>query len=104
MIPAPRYRPTNASPLLLTAAAGLFPPLQRNYFQVAESRPYNEKVDVYSFGIVLWEMSTLKKPFDGMDRNRFFSEVTFLFGQGLLLSISSSLATYARIPSLPGSE
>eukprot|EP00752_Nemacystus_decipiens_P007986 g7135.t1 len=43
--------------------------------EVAESRPYNEKVDVYSFGIVLWEMSTLKKPFDGMRRNRFFSEV-----------------------------
>eukprot|EP00903_Cladosiphon_okamuranus_P011855 g11137.t1 len=43
--------------------------------EVAESRPYNEKVDVYSFGIVLWEMSTLKKPFEGMGRNRFFSEV-----------------------------
>lgn len=43
--------------------------------QVAESRPYNEKVDVYSFGIVLWEMSTLKKPFEGMDRNQFFSQV-----------------------------
>lgn len=51
-------------------------------FQVAESRPYNEKVDVYSFGIVLWEMSTLKKPFDGMGRDRFFSEVTFIFGPG----------------------
>ncbi|CAN0063883.1 unnamed protein product [Pylaiella littoralis] len=43
--------------------------------EVAESRPYNEKVDVYSFGIVIWEMSTLKKPFDGMGRDRFFSQV-----------------------------
>lgn len=52
--------------------------MYRTAFQVAESRPYNEKVDVYSFGIVLWEMSTLKKPFDGMGRDRFFSEVTFV--------------------------
>lgn len=44
--------------------------------KVAESRPYNEKVDVYSFGIVLWEMSTLKKPFEGMGRDQFFSQVT----------------------------
>ncbi|CAM9636717.1 unnamed protein product, partial [Hapterophycus canaliculatus] len=43
--------------------------------EVAESRPYNEKVDVYSFGIVLWEMSTLKKPFEGMGRDQFFSKV-----------------------------
>lgn len=42
---------------------------------MAESRPYNEKVDVYSYGVVLWEMTTLKKPFDGMDRDRFFAEV-----------------------------
>eukprot|EP00904_Undaria_pinnatifida_P012456 jgi/Undpi1/8340/HiC_scaffold_25.g10809.m1 len=43
--------------------------------EVAESRPYNEKVDVYSYGVILWEMTTLKKPFDGMGRDRFFSQV-----------------------------
>jgi Protein tyrosine and serine/threonine kinase len=30
--------------------------------EVAESRPYNEKVDVHSYGMVLWEMATLRKP------------------------------------------
>lgn len=45
------------------------------HHQVAESRPYNEKVDVYSYGVILWEMTTLKKPFDGMGRDRFFSQV-----------------------------
>ncbi|KAL2644139.1 hypothetical protein R1flu_011726 [Riccia fluitans] len=28
--------------------------------------PYNRKVDVYSFGIVLWELCTSKLPFEGM--------------------------------------
>lgn len=43
--------------------------------EVAESRPYNEKVDVYSYGMVLWEMTALKKPFDRMDRDQFFAQV-----------------------------
>ncbi|KAL3697333.1 hypothetical protein R1sor_011409 [Riccia sorocarpa] len=29
-------------------------------------KPYNRKVDVYSFGIVLWELCTSKLPFEGM--------------------------------------
>lgn len=35
---------------------------------------------MYSFGIVLWEMSTLKKPFEGMGRDQFFSQVTIVYG------------------------
>jgi serine/threonine protein kinase len=33
--------------------------------EVAFSRPYNEKADVYSFGILLYEVSTLLQPFRG---------------------------------------
>lgn len=33
--------------------------------EVAFSRPYNEKADVYSFGILLYEVSTLLQPFQG---------------------------------------
>ena len=29
-------------------------------------KPYNEKVDVYAFGLVLWEMLAREVPFDGM--------------------------------------
>eukprot|EP00611_Tribonema_gayanum_P020591 TRINITY_DN3780_c0_g1_i1.p1 TRINITY_DN3780_c0_g1~~TRINITY_DN3780_c0_g1_i1.p1 ORF type:complete len:538 (+),score=136.60 TRINITY_DN3780_c0_g1_i1:226-1839(+) len=43
--------------------------------EVAESRPYNEKVDVHSYGMVLWEMATLRKPYDGMARDQFYSAV-----------------------------
>eukprot|EP00574_Skeletonema_japonicum_P008690 CAMPEP_0201729688 /NCGR_PEP_ID=MMETSP0593-20130828/19743_1 /ASSEMBLY_ACC=CAM_ASM_000672 /TAXON_ID=267983 /ORGANISM="Skeletonema japonicum, Strain CCMP2506" /LENGTH=635 /DNA_ID=CAMNT_0048222073 /DNA_START=1 /DNA_END=1908 /DNA_ORIENTATION=- len=33
--------------------------------EVAFSRPYNEKADVYSFGILLYEISSLLQPFQG---------------------------------------
>jgi len=33
--------------------------------EVATVRPYNLSVDAYSFGILLWELSALEKPFDG---------------------------------------
>lgn len=43
--------------------------------EVARKRPYNEKVDVHSFGIILWEMLTGKLPFKGVNKSEFLSEV-----------------------------
>lgn len=33
--------------------------------EVALGKPYNLKVDVFSFGILLWQMLSLKTPFAG---------------------------------------
>jgi len=43
--------------------------------EVADSLPYNHKADVYSFGIILWEMNSCKKPFDGLDKDQFYEKV-----------------------------
>lgn len=43
--------------------------------EVADARPYNHKADVYSFGIILWEINAYKKPFDGMNRETFYARV-----------------------------
>jgi serine/threonine protein kinase len=43
--------------------------------EVAQRRPYNQKADVYSFGMILWEMGSMKKPYDGMGREEFYAQV-----------------------------
>jgi len=43
--------------------------------EVADCRPYNHKADVYSFGIILWEIVSFQKPFDGMSRDEFYARV-----------------------------
>ena len=29
-------------------------------------RPYNDKADIYAFGVVLWELTTRRVPFEGL--------------------------------------
>lgn len=36
--------------------------------EVARSEPYNLTADVYSFGILLWQVCSLDLPYDGMNR------------------------------------
>ena len=43
--------------------------------EVALRKPYGEKVDVHSYGIILWQMARDKIPFDGMDANEFMTSV-----------------------------
>lgn len=35
--------------------------------EVMTRKPYDEKADVYSFGLILWETATNKLPFEGLD-------------------------------------
>jgi serine/threonine protein kinase len=39
--------------------------------EVASQLPYSEKVDVYSFGIIVWQMAKDRIPFHGMSRQEF---------------------------------
>ena len=43
--------------------------------EVALQEPYTEKVDVYSFGIMLWQMAKDKVPFQGMTKQDFMENV-----------------------------
>lgn len=42
---------------------------------MVESLPYNEKVDVYAFGLLLWEMLEDRRVFDGMGVTDFYERV-----------------------------
>jgi hypothetical protein len=43
--------------------------------EVAECRPYDEKCDVFSFAILLWEMLSLKPAFKGYSRREYLTRV-----------------------------
>ena len=43
--------------------------------EIAESKSYNQKVDVYSFAIILWEMMMFEKPFDGMTKDEIYHKI-----------------------------
>lgn len=43
--------------------------------EVALARPYNLSVDAYSFGILLWEMLALEKPFTGYSEAKHMTRV-----------------------------
>eukprot|EP00903_Cladosiphon_okamuranus_P014520 g13468.t1 len=43
--------------------------------EVFNGMPYNEKADMYSYGVVLWELCTLQKPFAGMSSHEHARKV-----------------------------
>ena len=51
--------------------------------EVAGVRPYNLSVDAYSFGILLWELSALEKPFDGFTGEWLRLQVCIIFSSPL---------------------
>ena len=43
--------------------------------EVADGLPYNYTADVYSFGIILWELNSGKKPYEGLNRELFYERI-----------------------------
>lgn len=52
-----------------------------------EKKHYTNKVDVYSFGIVLWELLTNKMPFEGMSNLQAAYAAAFQVSMKVLLPI-----------------
>lgn len=59
--------------------------------EVAKDQDYNESVDVYSFGILLWELCAAEKPFYGYGSGKHMQEVVL---GGERPKLDSSHTTY----------
>jgi serine/threonine protein kinase len=58
--------------------------------QRGEKKHYTNKVDVYSFGIVLWELLTNKMPFEGMSNLQAAYAAAFKVSMRLVLNYIAS--------------
>ena len=39
--------------------------------EVAACEAYNEKIEVYSWAVIVWEMTTGERPYSGVNREAF---------------------------------
>ena len=44
--------------------------------EVFMKKPYSFKADIYSYGVVIWEMSSIKEPYEGMSLWEVSTQVT----------------------------
>jgi len=47
--------------------------------EIWRRRPYNKKSDIWSMGCLLYELTSLKHPFEGRDERALADKVPFFF-------------------------
>lgn len=54
--------------------------------ELIRNEPFSEKCDIFSLGVIMWELCTLNRPWEGVQAERVYAHISFTYSQSPFFS------------------